>query len=104
MQYLRFVKRMSMNHIADVFQRSTSTIHLHVKGTPWDNRNNPPHSRTKGVTNFQSIVHSLRLKVQLFLKGIVRDIDMAIAEKMVPVSLIDYLNEISSEDEDEDPA
>ena len=100
---------LSINHIARILGRSTSTIHNWVKslGVNHDNRKLPPTSRTNGVIGFYNSFESLTLRISGFLLGLYKTWDDCMDARLVPLNLIDYLVEKKSENstviKEEDP-
>lgn len=96
-QHMRENMHMSVNHIAKVLGRSTQTVHRFTSwynetramgGLPTiDNRNHSPKTRTLGVMNFMSNLMDMRIRVGLFLKGLVDSMAEALALKPGTVSL-----------------
>lgn len=104
MQYMRYVKHMSMNHIASVLNRSVATVYDHVAGTSWDNRENPHMSRIKGVWHFKASANTIRMQVWMFLEGIFEDISEAFKDQSVPITLLRrFLTENWLLGEEQDP-
>lgn len=115
-QHMRVNMHMSINHIAKVLGRSNQTIHRFTNwynedriraGLPSiDNRTSSPTSRTKGVINFMSNLLDLRIRVGLFLKGLVDSMAEALALKPGTVSLFfegDEESENTLAGEDDEP-
>jgi len=108
--HLRSVKRMSVNHIADVLGRSLQTIHRFTSfvDPTGDNRRDSPLSRSKRVMAFKAKMLELRVRVKMFLDGTFVSIAEALNARSVPLRVLEKffaeLSENSLGEEDEDPA
>ena len=111
-QHLRVRMKLSVNHIASVLGRSTSTIHTFTSWynqtlSPIDNRKNKPRTRSLGVMAFKSKLLELRLKVGLYLRGFVQTLEEAIHLKPGTVNIFfegPEETENTSAENEEDPA
>jgi len=98
--------RLSINQIADVFDRSTSTVHSYVGKLKYDNRRAHPTVRRNRNRQFTFMLPSLRLKIKMYFKGLFQTIEEALLCKTIPISSLDWFLETENSpiEEEEDPA
>jgi len=97
--------RLSINQIAKMMGRSTSTIHRYVKGVAVDNRRKRPVLRRHAHSKFQHTVFEIRIRMRMFLDGLASFED-AMSSKAIPLITLDWFlrSENSLGEEEEDPA
>ena len=103
--FLRNKMRMNIDHIAKVLGRSKASVHrvIRISGLPRiDNRGQTKNAWKVRQYDFDHMKHNLRIKVKLYLKGLVDTLDEALVIRMVPLSFFECEN--SDGEEDEDPA
>jgi len=103
-QYLRFTKRMNMQHIATVLGRSLATIHrvtgpLKIAGHV-DNRGQSASQVNQRQYQFINSKPTIKLSVRLWLRGLVDSLAEAFDKRVIRLAL----SESSGDEDPEDPA
>lgn len=93
----------TVNAIAKVLGRSTSTVDAWTTSVV-DNRRQSPTNRSRGRAAWMSQIGQLRIKCQLFLKGLVTTVNEALEARMIPVAAVKVVTETSCDEDAEEPA
>jgi len=99
-------KGFSINQVADVFKRSTRTVHKYAGAVAIDNRRQSPLRREFNAATFRGRVMELRTRMRLFLSGLCSFTD-AMGVRALPLGLIAMYLETgknSEGEEDTEPA
>jgi hypothetical protein len=105
--HLRVRMKMSVNHIASLLGRSTASIHTfsswynEIPGVNVDNRRNSPRARSLGVISFKSKMLDLRIRIGLYLRGVVASLEEALALRQGTLSIFFEPIEESENSDDE---
>lgn len=101
MIYLRKQRQLSINQIAEVLGRSTSTVYDHVKQLDKriNNRTNTAFTKALNKSRFESQKLTMKIQLKTYFAGIVDYISEALGLKTLPLILVDNLARMSMETE-----